>query len=94
MGKDTGTVTILDVTFKRTCPPNSNATHITYTMGKGTPFGWLTAAITVDYASFVKEGAATMDGKIYTELSAKLNLEEANRLLEGGANTMFGEEVA
>lgn len=91
------TITLLDVSFSRTSAPSATATtHITYTMRKGTPYGELTASATVDFLTFMSEGPAQMDGKMYADLSAQLNREETDRLLEGCANTNFGveEEVA
>lgn len=86
MEKRAGAVIILDVTFTR----RASTTHVTYTLEKHTPFGVITASKTVRLGRATGVGTSSMDGEMYTTLTSRINSEEADRLLEGGANTAFG----
>lgn len=89
------TVTLLQVSFERSrVPVGATPTHIQYVMKKQTPVGLLEASRTVEIAAFREAGPEVMDGRMFTVLSAALNEEEMNRLLEAGANTNFGTAVA
>ncbi|QJA42958.1 hypothetical protein [Phaeobacter phage MD18] len=93
--EESGAVTLLHVSFERsTIHAGAAQTHIQYTMRKQTPVGMLEASDMVKVSDFRTQGAEVMDGKMFGSLSASLNREEMDRLVEAGANSAFGVAAA
>ena len=87
--------TLINIEFTRTETDRDPVPmHVVYEMRKVTPFGVLTAAASVDYLTFITAGAEKIDGAMFTQLGTELNRVEMSRVLEMGANSNFGEEVA
>ena len=88
-------VTLIHINFQRSrITEGAMNTHIQYTMQKKTPVGMLEASRTIDVNTFHASGPEVMDGRMFTILSAALNKEEMERLIEGGANSNFGTAAA
>lgn len=86
---------LVSVNFGRTkCQQGAHPLVMRYDMVKLTPFGLLQSDRTVLYTEYIRYGQAVMDGRMFSELSTALHLEEQRRLLEGGATVLFGEKVA
>lgn len=86
---------LVSLNFGRTrCWDGAYQLRIRYDMEKVTPFGVIRAEQCVAYSEVVKAGQEVMDGRMFSELSAKLHEEEMSRVMEAGATLIFGEKAA